>query len=99
MSMQSRITAALQAIGADIKALQRPTEQDLGTVTGAVTLAATAPYKRRCVVSGSATFTPAAPAHHRHPSIYRRDMAGRYGACMGLGQCRGARLRGGRLDR
>ena len=46
-----------------------PTEQDLGAVTGAVTLSAAAPYKRRCVVSGNATFTPATPPPGEAPTL------------------------------
>ena len=46
-----------------------PTEQNLGAVTGAVMLSASPPYKRRCVVSGSATFTPATPAAGHAPTL------------------------------
>ena len=46
-----------------------PTEQDLGAVTGVVTLSAAAPYKRRYVVSGNATFTPATPPPGEAPTL------------------------------
>ena len=46
-----------------------PAEVDLGTVSGTVTLSAAAPYKRRYVVSGNATFTPATPPPGEAPTL------------------------------
>ena len=53
-----------------------PTEIDLGTLSGAVTLSADAPYKRRCTVSGATTFSLATPSAGVAPTLRLRIVNG-----------------------